>query len=63
VVGSAWSGKDSVISKEQKPKAVYSQELLSVARKQGMNTEARRNIFCMLVSAEVKFENSIFYLK
>lgn len=63
VVGSAWSGKDSAISKEQKPKTMYSQELLSAARKQGMNTEGRQNIFCILMSAEVKFENSIFYIK
>ncbi|XP_031353457.1 nucleolar MIF4G domain-containing protein 1 isoform X1 [Photinus pyralis] len=52
VVGSAWSGKT-----EDKKEAVvkqkgYSRQLLDLARKQRMNTDARRNIFCIIMSAE-----------
>lgn len=59
VIGSAWSGNISDISGSMKPTAhkkhqeTYSSELLELAKKQRMNTDERRNIFCVLMSAEV----------
>ncbi|KAK9883543.1 hypothetical protein WA026_001718 [Henosepilachna vigintioctopunctata] len=54
VVGSAWTG-NTTENKEtlKKPKSdSFSQKLLELARKQRMNTDTRRNIFCILMSAE-----------
>lgn len=64
VVGSAWTGTIDDISgaaaavAEQKNKATaneqkFSEQLLDLARKQRMNTDERRNVFCILMSAEV----------
>ena len=60
VVGSAWTGNVNDIggaakTKESKKKddQKFSQQLLQLARKQRMNTEDRRNAFCILMSAEV----------
>ncbi|XP_033227249.1 nucleolar MIF4G domain-containing protein 1 [Belonocnema kinseyi] len=54
IVGAAWSGSTSLgkqeKSVEDKPK--FSAKLLELARKQRMNTDARRNVFCILMSAE-----------
>lgn len=59
IVGSAWTGninemasaqksiKTEEISKEQK----FSEQLLKLAKQQKMNTEERRNIFCIVMSA------------
>ncbi|XP_063536934.1 nucleolar MIF4G domain-containing protein 1 homolog [Cydia strobilella] len=52
VVGSAWEGNRPM--PEEKVKAVPStdQKLLELARKQRMNTDVRRSIFCVIMSAE-----------
>ena len=59
VVGSAWVGKGpSAVNDKSDPDASatgekqYSAELLEMARKQRMNTDVRRNIFCILMTAE-----------
>ncbi|XP_046990452.1 nucleolar MIF4G domain-containing protein 1-like isoform X2 [Schistocerca americana] len=57
VVGSAWTGvlplqeggKTSTISKKD---TAYSSQLLELARKQRMNTDVRRDIFCIVMTAE-----------
>lgn len=57
VVGSAWSGalpkqegnKATVASKKD---TAYSSQLLELARKQRMNTDIRRDIFCIVMTAE-----------
>lgn len=54
VVGSAWSGK--AVQKETQETTLktegYSEKLLELARKQRMNTDTRRNVFCIVMSAE-----------
>ncbi len=60
VVGSAWSGQgptaaSSLVEEESTntgDEPQYSTALLEMARKQRMNTEVRRNIFCILMTAE-----------
>ncbi|XP_017771017.1 PREDICTED: nucleolar MIF4G domain-containing protein 1 homolog [Nicrophorus vespilloides] len=54
VVGSAWSGKvDDKVDKVEKVKGDnFSQKLLDLAKKQRMSTDTRRNIFCIIMSAE-----------
>lgn len=60
VVGSAWAGKGPVNAAVRDEAEVesgsgekqYSTELLEMARKQRMNTDVRRNIFCILMTAE-----------
>nr|CAD7198380.1 unnamed protein product [Timema douglasi] len=64
VVGSAWTGilpgevnvatLDTAISDRtsSQPSALYSQQLMDLAKKQRMNTDVRRNIFCILMTAE-----------
>ncbi|KAK2727718.1 hypothetical protein QYM36_008270 [Artemia franciscana] len=60
LVGSAWSNPSKEISQdiegEKTPTANaairYSQKLLDLAAKMRMNTDVRRNIFCILMSAE-----------
>ncbi|XP_059472617.1 nucleolar MIF4G domain-containing protein 1 [Neocloeon triangulifer] len=54
VVGSAWQGagpgeKSSASSSNS---SQFSHKLLELARKQRMNTDLRRNIFCILMTAE-----------
>ncbi|XP_041670481.1 nucleolar MIF4G domain-containing protein 1 isoform X2 [Cheilinus undulatus] len=59
IVGSSWSGAP-MISKEQgnetsKPcsaEGQFSAKVLDLARKQRMNTEVRRNIFCVIMTSE-----------
>jgi nucleolar MIF4G domain-containing protein 1 len=57
VVGSAWqgSGPGAANSEEQKTALTenFSQKLLELARQQRMNTDVRKNIFCILMTAEV----------
>lgn len=54
VVGSAWSGHTESREKKDTVKAdKFSQKLLDLARKQRMNTDSRRDIFCIIMSAEV----------
>lgn len=61
VVGSAWTGNIKDIGGANTPKSTkkdeqkFSEQLLELARKQRMNTEERRNVFCVLMSAEVSF--------
>ncbi len=74
IVGSAWTGAGSTAvsdndnnDQEQNPKkraktANYSQELLTLAKKMRMNTDARRAIFCSIMSADdlmSAFENLV----
>lgn len=66
VVGSAWTGsiKDiggaTTSAAKRNDAQKFSQQLLELARKQRMNTDERRNAFCVLMSAEVTLtRNSI----
>ncbi|XP_008161207.2 nucleolar MIF4G domain-containing protein 1 [Chrysemys picta bellii] len=57
IVGSSWSGApmiDNTNSKTQHklPVGKMSSKILELARKQRMNTDIRRNIFCVLMSSE-----------
>jgi nucleolar MIF4G domain-containing protein 1 len=61
VVGSAWTGplpgkagkEDPDSCKQLQQSNVYSKQLLDLARKHRMNTDVRRSIFCILMTAEV----------
>lgn len=64
VVGSAWTGNLDDIGvaaaaaankshQSTKTEQKFSEQLLELARKQRMNTDERRNVFCILMSAEV----------
>lgn len=61
VVGSAWTGMDDKKQVNEVKVAVpsYNKKLLELAKKQRMNTDTRRNIFCIIMSAEVITENLI----
>ncbi|XP_011313367.1 nucleolar MIF4G domain-containing protein 1 isoform X2 [Fopius arisanus] len=54
IIGSAWGGntesrvKDEVNSEQ----VIYNQRILDLAKKQRMNTDVRKNIFCILMTAE-----------
>ncbi|XP_033964719.1 nucleolar MIF4G domain-containing protein 1 [Pseudochaenichthys georgianus] len=54
IVGSSWSGAPMIgeqnASKESEGK--FSAKVLDLARKQRMNTEVRRNIFCVVMTSE-----------
>lgn len=56
IVGSAWSGTpmiDNHHTQLQKPLAgTASSKMLELARKQRMNTDVRRNIFCTMMTSE-----------
>ncbi|KAJ2940350.1 hypothetical protein O0L34_g24 [Tuta absoluta] len=53
VVGSAWEGNRVVEAKPaDKPLPAADQKLLELARKQRMNTDVRRSIFCVIMAAE-----------
>ncbi|EPQ04573.1 Nucleolar MIF4G domain-containing protein 1, partial [Myotis brandtii] len=56
IVGSAWSGAPMISSQQkapQKPLAgMVSAKMLELARKQRMNTDVRRNIFCTIMTSE-----------
>lgn len=57
VVGSAWAGlgpttPNKYIQSEETTEPQINRSLLEMARKQRMNTELRRNIFCILMTAE-----------
>ncbi|XP_062981988.1 nucleolar MIF4G domain-containing protein 1 [Elgaria multicarinata webbii] len=57
IVGSSWSGApmiDSTSNKIQEilPVGKVSSKILELARKQRMNTDIRRNIFCILMTSE-----------
>ncbi|XP_046526162.1 nucleolar MIF4G domain-containing protein 1 isoform X3 [Equus quagga] len=57
IVGSAWSGAPMIDSGQQKiPQkqlaGTVSSKILELARKQRMNTDVRRNIFCTIMTSE-----------
>ncbi|XP_051559599.1 nucleolar MIF4G domain-containing protein 1 [Myxocyprinus asiaticus] len=58
IVGSSWSGAPMIDDHENKitnqptKGEQYSAKMLELARKQRMNTDIRRNIFCVLMSSE-----------
>lgn len=58
IVGSAWSERDNVTSsKENKnssglPTMEYSEKILQLAQKQHMNTDVRKSVFCIIMTAE-----------
>ncbi|XP_036138480.1 nucleolar MIF4G domain-containing protein 1 homolog isoform X2 [Monomorium pharaonis] len=55
IVGSAWSGLKDIGKLEKNSedkKKTYSEDILELARKQRMNTDVRRDIFCVLMTAE-----------
>lgn len=55
VVGSAWTGviENNQSSDGSKKSDKFSQKLLKLAKSQRMNTDTRKNIFCILMSSEV----------
>ncbi|XP_034885691.1 nucleolar MIF4G domain-containing protein 1 [Mirounga leonina] len=57
IVGSAWSGAPMIDNSQQKvlekqPSGTVSGKMLELARKQRMNTDVRRNIFCTVMTSE-----------
>ncbi|KAL8164925.1 UNVERIFIED_CONTAM: Nucleolar MIF4G domain-containing protein 1 [Gekko kuhli] len=57
IVGSSWSGAPMIDSSSNKtqhilPTGKMSSKILELARKQRMNTDIRRNIFCILMTSE-----------
>ncbi|XP_037374765.1 nucleolar MIF4G domain-containing protein 1 [Talpa occidentalis] len=56
IVGSAWSGAPMIDNSQQarprQPAGTVSAKILELARKQRMNTDVRRNIFCTIVTSE-----------
>ena len=55
VVGSAWSGSNTVDNQgkpKQRDNLQFGRKILELAQKQRMNTDTRRNIFCILMTAE-----------
>ncbi|XP_054621547.1 nucleolar MIF4G domain-containing protein 1 [Dunckerocampus dactyliophorus] len=58
IVGSSWSGapmisqQGNTTSNKSVTEGQYSAKVLELARKQRMNTEVRRNIFCVLMTSE-----------
>ncbi|XP_045693775.1 nucleolar MIF4G domain-containing protein 1 isoform X2 [Phyllostomus hastatus] len=57
IVGSAWSGTPMIDSSQHKapqepPAGTVSAKMLELARKQRMNTDVRRSIFCTIMSSE-----------
>ncbi|XP_028720023.1 nucleolar MIF4G domain-containing protein 1 [Peromyscus leucopus] len=57
IVGSAWSGTPMINNSHQTPlqkplAGTVSSKMLELARKQRMNTDVRRNIFCTIMTSE-----------
>nr|XP_020507731.1 nucleolar MIF4G domain-containing protein 1 [Labrus bergylta] len=59
IVGSSWSGapminkeEGNASSKQGAAEGQFSAKVLDLARKQRMNTEVRRNIFCVIMTSE-----------
>ncbi|KAI8439793.1 hypothetical protein MSG28_013469 [Choristoneura fumiferana] len=52
VVGSAWEGNRPRLEEKAKVVPSTDQKLLELARKQRMNTDVRRSIFCVIMAAE-----------
>lgn len=66
MVGSAWTGElpgeRGGVEVNRKPakklEEGFSSKLMELARKQRMNTDTRRTIFCILMSAEVSYHGT-----
>lgn len=60
LVGSAWSGNPLVDKKDEfsKNKKADDDVLIKLAKRQGMNTDVRRNIFIILMSSEVGYSST-----
>lgn len=58
IVGSSWSGapmiskQEDTTTKQRPAEGQFSAKVLELARKQRMNTDVRRNIFCVLMTSE-----------
>ncbi|XP_025190646.1 nucleolar MIF4G domain-containing protein 1 homolog [Melanaphis sacchari] len=52
IVGSAWKGDDQKNTNNLQKKDMYDKKLLDMAKKYRMNTDTRKNIFCILFTAE-----------
>ncbi|XP_029385173.1 nucleolar MIF4G domain-containing protein 1 [Echeneis naucrates] len=58
IVGSSWSGAPMIsepgntTTKQHTDEGKFSAKVLELARKQRMNTEVRRNIFCVIMTSE-----------
>ncbi|XP_022062628.1 nucleolar MIF4G domain-containing protein 1 [Acanthochromis polyacanthus] len=58
IVGSSWSGapmiskQDDTTTKPSTAEGQFSAKVLDLARKQRMNTDVRRNIFCVIMTSE-----------
>uniref|UniRef100_A0A3P8N5P6 Nucleolar MIF4G domain-containing protein 1 n=1 Tax=Astatotilapia calliptera TaxID=8154 RepID=A0A3P8N5P6_ASTCA len=58
IVGSSWSGapmiskQEDTTTKQTPAQGQFSAKVLELARKQRMNTDVRRNIFCVLMTSE-----------
>ncbi|XP_070784374.1 nucleolar MIF4G domain-containing protein 1 [Enoplosus armatus] len=58
IVGSSWSGAPMIskqgtgTSKQSTAEGQFSAKVLELAKKQRMNTEVRRNIFCVIMTSE-----------
>ncbi|XP_043577738.1 nucleolar MIF4G domain-containing protein 1 homolog isoform X2 [Bombus pyrosoma] len=55
IIGSAWSGSSNVNDKgnaKEYDKLNFGTKILELAQKQRMNTDTRKNIFCILMTAE-----------
>lgn len=53
IVGSAWKGDEQTNKTLTQKKDMYDKKLLEMAKKYRMNTDTRKNIFCILFTAEV----------
>lgn len=53
IVGSAWKGDEQKNNNNLQKKDMYDKKLLDMAKKYRMNTDTRKNIFCILFTAEV----------
>lgn len=64
IVGSAWKGNEETNKNISQKKNVYDKKLLEMAKKYRMNTDTRKNIFCILFTAEVHIVKyiSTFYI-
>ena len=64
IVGSAWTGAGPSTKEETKPEGPrFSSQLLELARKMRMNTDARKDIFCSMMSSEDYLEATERLLK
>jgi len=57
IVGSAWKGDEQINKNTLKKIDIYDKKLLEMAKKFRMNTDTRKNIFCILFTAEVNDDN------